>query len=328
MTFSQGLGDIYERWTLDAVIQIASALSLDVPKGSARYQTLSDETRKTLSEFAVSTGRHPDWPETRKATYYGLLGRSFDAAGTGVRRGAIAIVQSGSDPSRTALLAFQDSVSIFRSFLGTIAESAVAEVDYRSKAIFGRATQVLRDQDVTNAFGLKGVAMTNWPLGNTLSGEGAFLVAELSRLLQPPYAQGISRQNFLAAQRVAHYGAQSIRQILGDTGQSDEVEQTNNVVDSVYNWSVAFQDLIPNIILGWRDPDYRRGLSIKHQELLPDHPAGEIEFPQGELTLARGAARDDLTRMRFDMTYTVFGEVCCCNSMDLCSAERSLICWC
>jgi mersacidin/lichenicidin family type 2 lantibiotic len=173
--------------------------------------------------------------------------------------------------------------------------------------------------------------MANWPLGNTLSGEGALLVEELSRQLQPQYAQGISRYNFLAAQRVAHYGAQSIRQILSDTGQPGEVRQdTNELIDSIYNWSVALQDLIPNVVRAWRDPDYRRGLSIKQQELLPDHPAGDIEFPKGELTVARGGPRAALRRRddQTDQTYTVWGEVCCCNSMDLCDTERSVICLC
>jgi mersacidin/lichenicidin family type 2 lantibiotic len=331
MTVSQMLADIYQRWTLDPVIQIAVGLSIDVPNGSARYHAFSDETRKTLAEFSGLTGKHPEWPdvETRKSIYDGLLGQSFSAAATYLRRTAMNVAQSGPASGRAAQLAFRDAVSSFRSVLATLPESAVTEVHDRTKAIFERATRVLGDQHVASAFGLKRVTATNWPLGNSVNGEGALLVEELSRLLQPPYARGISRHNFLTAQRVAHYGAQSIRQIVDASRESAE---SSDLYDAAYNWSVAFQDLVPNVIRAWRDPEYRRGLSMTQQAHVPDHPAGEIELPQGELTLRRGRPFGrptvDLAIALLPDTYTTFGEVCCCNSMDLCETERSVICLC
>jgi mersacidin/lichenicidin family type 2 lantibiotic len=65
-----------------------------------------------------------------------------------------------------------------------------------------------------------------------------------------------------------------------------------------------------DIIRAWKDPEYRLSLSEAEQALLPDHPAGFIELTDAEM----GAVAGGYPRQ----TLTVNGEICCCDSVDLC----------
>lgn len=45
-----------------------------------------------------------------------------------------------------------------------------------------------------------------------------------------------------------------------------------------------------NIICAWKDTDFRNSLSAKERALLPEHPAGIVEFTSMELGNVAGGA--------------------------------------
>jgi mersacidin/lichenicidin family type 2 lantibiotic len=45
-----------------------------------------------------------------------------------------------------------------------------------------------------------------------------------------------------------------------------------------------------SIIRAWKDPEYRHGLNEAEKRLLPDHPAGLIEFTEADLAKVSGGS--------------------------------------
>jgi len=72
-----------------------------------------------------------------------------------------------------------------------------------------------------------------------------------------------------------------------------------------------------DIIRAWKDPDYRQNLSEAEKALLPDHPAGFVELTDAEMGMVAGG----LPRQQ---TLTVNGEICCCDSIDICWTASTL----
>ena len=72
-----------------------------------------------------------------------------------------------------------------------------------------------------------------------------------------------------------------------------------------------------DIIRAWKDPEYRLSLSAAEQAWLPDHPAGTIELTEAELAVVAGG-------LRGAGTITVRGEICCCDSVDICWTASTL----
>lgn len=71
-----------------------------------------------------------------------------------------------------------------------------------------------------------------------------------------------------------------------------------------------------DIIRAWKDPEYRMSLSEAEKALLPDHPAGIIELTDDEMGAVAGGLRAQ--------TLTVNGEICCCDSVDICWTASTL----
>jgi mersacidin/lichenicidin family type 2 lantibiotic len=71
------------------------------------------------------------------------------------------------------------------------------------------------------------------------------------------------------------------------------------------------------IIRAWKDPEYRLRLSAAEKALLPDHPAGSIELTDAALAVVAGGRQAA-------GTITVRGEICCCDSVDICWTASSL----
>ena len=49
----------------------------------------------------------------------------------------------------------------------------------------------------------------------------------------------------------------------------------------------------PDVIRSWRDPRYRRSLSVQQLQELPEHPAGPAMLTDHELKVAAGISLDE-----------------------------------
>jgi mersacidin/lichenicidin family type 2 lantibiotic len=66
-----------------------------------------------------------------------------------------------------------------------------------------------------------------------------------------------------------------------------------------------------NIVRAWKDAEYRQSLSAEERASIPNNPAGLIELTDDEVGLVAGG-------LRAQMTCTVNGEICCCDSVRIC----------
>jgi mersacidin/lichenicidin family type 2 lantibiotic len=113
-------------------------------------------------------------------------------------------------------------------------------------------------------------------------------------------------------QRVAYHGATTIA-ALADDVSSDEVNEA--VIEAAYRWAVALQQLLAGVdpVRAWTDPSYRRILEVAERDILPAHPAGDLQLSGTALDPAGVASA---LRLGFD-TITFEEEVCCCSG-DFC----------
>ncbi|WP_373294594.1 mersacidin/lichenicidin family type 2 lantibiotic [Streptomyces albiflavescens] len=184
-------------------------------------------------------------------------------------------------------------------------------------AIFETSVSVLKSPEVAQAFGTRVAPGDEWPLGGDLNATGSHLIEVVTSKLQSAQITAvhrISQARFLLLQRIAHYGALTIAAAAG--GTVEEGDGTAHLLNNAYSWARALQELVPGIVRAWKDPDYLRSLTATELALLPENPAGAVDLSGTELDTLRA---NTLGRMRQEDTYTVSGEICCCDSLELCA---------
>src|ERR1700730_16598903 len=83
-SFGNELGLLYRRWTLDCVVTIAHAVSLDFSDRPELYQRINADTASRLTELQGSYGFQANFPDIqiRERLMKSIFGRS-DGHGTG-----------------------------------------------------------------------------------------------------------------------------------------------------------------------------------------------------------------------------------------------------
>ena len=312
---SHPMADIYQHWVLDWVVELALAVSHDFLKRPRHYRQVSESVANILSSFRSFTGTNPDWPNSiqRATIFRSLLGASFCGAGAGIRYAAIAFSEKAPEERHDTLRhAFLDSRITLRAHLSTLEGRVLSIGHSQTKSIFEVATEVFRSPEIAQVFGLSPAPKGDWPRNAVFSGDGAYLIEEVTRTLRPSAARTITQQKFIVLQQAAHYGALTIAGAMDETYSRNNKEQVPLHIQNAYSWAKALQGLLPNTIQAWKDPVYRQSLTNVEQSLVPDHPAGQIDLTScPDLDVAR-------TRFAANQTYTASGEICCCNSQGLC----------
>ena len=224
------VADMYGRWTLDCVIEVARSVSLDFVSRPRHYRRIPEETATALENFKALVGNHPYWPDQaqRAAIYGALIGDSdgrtgtdrtaqFHQASIALRAAAIAYAERVYDTGEDMLRqAFLDAAVTLKSYLNTLQGRSVTLGHAQTGAIFQAAVGVLSDQEVARVFGLPPAPGGDWPLAGTYDGDGAYLIEEITRVLHPTTAGLMSQRQFIVMQRIAYYGSQTIDWILGE----------------------------------------------------------------------------------------------------------------
>jgi len=255
------LSKMYARWTLDCVVDVAAAIAHDSAKRPRQYRAVPaaaagglDAIVRVLSNFRSKLGSDSSWPNgaQRAALYSGCLGTSdgkpgdksapFHQMAAAVRDAAVAYCERVVDAGEGMLKqAFIEAATAFGAYLGTMVGSAVAESHRQTEEVFNNAVRVLKTQEIAQAFGLPHVAEANWPTVGARNGDGAALVEEISRALQPSAGPPITQQQFSVMQRIAHQGASTIAGIQDNRHTVDATFK--EVVQSAYTWATALRAL-------------------------------------------------------------------------------------
>jgi hypothetical protein len=255
------ISSMYGRWTLDCVIEAALAVAHDYVKRYRHYRDVTGGVPDILSSFRSRTGSDPDWPNVaqRSAIYTPLLGGSdakpggdrtstFQQSAATLREAAVAYSERVFDTGEPMLRqAFVDAARNFQAYLSTVNGGVVQDGNDRTTAIFDNAKQVLATAEVAKAFGLPPAPARDWPLAGVLSGDGAYLIEEIARSLQPAGVGPVSQQQFIVLQRIAHYGARTIEGTTKSVKAGWQPDAKNaeflELIGNAYSWATALRAL-------------------------------------------------------------------------------------
>jgi hypothetical protein len=255
---------IYARWTLDCVVEAATAIAHDYRTRYRQYRGVNKETGRLLAAMKSKVGFDPDWPnkDQRTAINAPLVGMSdaesstdmaspFCEAAQAVRTAAVAYSERVYDTGEPMLRqAFVDSARHFRAYLLTFGGSVVVSAQADTLPMFQKSAEVLSAVGVAPAFGLPSPPQESWPLPKPLedrskeylNGDGAYLVDEVSRVLQE--GKGITQQQFLSLQRAAAAGARTIHFVLRQHHELGEKDpKLSGLIGDAYSWATALRDL-------------------------------------------------------------------------------------
>jgi len=243
----QQLGVMYKRWTLDCVVSIAHAVSMDFSDRPHLYKRVGADTAKKLTDLQADYGFQVNFPDMtiRQRLMKPIFGQS-DGHGSG---------NDGSEfqywrlPALTAAASFsenaqptgfpmlrkrvKDACDNFRDHMDQQGAS-LSETEKRTKAIFDVAQSILKDRDVAGRFGITGDIDAKWPLAST-DQQGAILIENITRELSGlPYGI-ISRDMFVHIQHVADDGFGSIKIILDENIDDPNFDFTS-LITELYAW--------------------------------------------------------------------------------------------
>jgi hypothetical protein len=253
---------IYARWTLDCVVEAATAIAQDYRTRYRQYRAVPEAIVDILADMNSRMGYDPAWPNTaqRAAIDMPLLGSSdaqanadttspFHQTALTVRTAAVAYSERVYDTGEPMLRqAFIDAARHFQAYLSTLSGGVINRARQDTESIFRQSVRVLTTAEVAQAFGVPPAPPKAWPLPDKiadddyLNGDGAYLMEEVSRVLQPPDGL-ITQQYCLTVQRVAVSGARTIQRILQGAHNDTDVAIVRGLIEVAYTWATALRDL-------------------------------------------------------------------------------------
>ena len=260
------IAQMYARWTLDCVVEAVQAIALDFVKRPRQYRevprkdpgnTSEIDVAAILSNFWFLSGTDPGFPDVakRQMIFVPLLGPSdgqpgehgsqFHMITAALRERARAFterqVETGVENLRRA---FVDEAITVQSYLSTLEDNSVVNIgDRQTGSIFEAARQVLLNTQVAFVFGRPPAPASevNWPLEGSFDQNGARLIEEVTKALET--SMGLTSQSqFIIMQRIAHFGANTIRDVLA-SDLSPDPDDIDPVIRVTYSWKTALDAL-------------------------------------------------------------------------------------
>jgi hypothetical protein len=243
-------GDLYVRWTLDGVVEIAYAIALDF---ATRPQSYTSQMPDSIVDLRLAYGTSAQFPDLahRQAMVWPILGPSdalkagagatpslfqqarqtfFDACTAFVER----VADSGLDQlTNRVLISIVGLRTHFFRLSGRAFELVSQVIDGETDTVY----DILRSPGVAGAFGFPPAA-SGWPIANT-DPNGANLIEAAGRLLPADSAYRIGFTRFILLQQAAQAGQLALDTVLQATDPPNEVSA---IVTSGYNWATTLRE--------------------------------------------------------------------------------------
>jgi hypothetical protein len=183
--FSHPIADLYGRWALNPLVDIAHAVSHDIVVRPQNYRQLPDDVAEILTDFRFKLGSDPDWPNAFQRTLSFKVLCQVSLASPPLRAAALRFSEHP-DGHRNAQLVdeFRNSVVGVSEQLAPLEGRALFLATNVTRLIFERSVRLFQEPRIAQAFGLPPAPSDGWPLGGNFSGDGAYLVAEM-RVIHP-----------------------------------------------------------------------------------------------------------------------------------------------
>jgi len=252
--FGEVLGDLYARWTLDCLIEIAHAVSLDFVAQPNRYR--GSDVPENIVDLRSSYGYQRNYPNQTQRTevnspifgasdgyiaakggagvsddFHNLRSTLFKACVIFTRRSVVDAPGGLKDDIIKAVGKFVPPLSFFE---GTSLQFTSTDLQFVS----GLAYEIFRSPVVSGRFGFNGVVPTvEWPL-KADDEIGAQLIVAISKELQLK-EWGKTEDQFRNLRSMAQDGNEALQSILLDdpTGQG----RFDALVSKIYSWAQSVE---------------------------------------------------------------------------------------
>jgi hypothetical protein len=241
------VADLYARWTLDVLVDVARAVALDF---IARPDFYRQAVPEEISDLASSYGFQRNLPDKhqRSRLCSPILGMSdgyalpkgvtkivdkFHQYRDPVFAACIAYAERTIADSRTGLReAIVKALALFASMLHTF-EGYSARSTYREiHSVTELSYEILRSPTVAGVFGVMPSPGESWPL-KADDQRGAQLLAVISTALQLKDI-GMSQDGFTRLRILAQSGREALEAILAHHETEDQFEK---LVEKIYIWA-------------------------------------------------------------------------------------------
>jgi hypothetical protein len=260
---NSNLGIMYGQWTLDApVVEIAIAVAKDFVDRPSYFTAIPDEIAGDLEDLWYRSGFDPHFPDRpKRAAIFGAVFGTSDGASTqdehlpsqfkiardAALEAAVRYTQRTFDEGRLSLLsAFCDRLITLREYLTTFNGTALSRLHGQTTNMFDTCVRVLKSPEVARAYGLPAAPDEwSWPHHGNYSGKGAHLIEAIAQTIMPDQSAPITRQQVLAAQRIAYEGAWTLDATLEADLTFNNIALLDAIIARAFTWWTALQDAKP-----------------------------------------------------------------------------------
>jgi hypothetical protein len=246
------LGDLYARWTLDCLIEIGYAISLDFVARPQLYQ--GDDIPDGIVGLRASYGSNADFANAaqRQAMMAPIFGRSdglkpdasnaassfhmarkklVDACIAFSERAVDTGVSMLEDRVRSALVPLR---AHFEGLRGKSFSLSYAQMKAESENVI----RILTSPSVARVFSVA-PAVKDWPLSSN-DPNGAKLVEAAGSALALPAECKLGYTRFILSQRVAQEGGRALPLVL--TADPNSEIDLHALISQVYSWGTSLRD--------------------------------------------------------------------------------------
>jgi hypothetical protein len=247
------VGDMYSRWTLDAVVEIAHAVSLDYVARPDFYRgPVPDKIVDLLSSWGYSRN-YPDKHQRSRMNFpvFGAcdgyrppkgvmtITDKFHQYREPLFKACVAYTERTITDSRGGLReAVVEAMTFFPSFLRNFDGHSIRSSYEQIRFISDLSFDILRSSTVSGAFGVAPAPSENWPL-KADDQKGSQLIAVISSTLQLKDS-GLSQEAFTKLRLLAQDGGEALEAVLLDDPIGEK--QFERLVQKVYTWAKSLAD--------------------------------------------------------------------------------------
>lgn len=250
--FSALVGDLYSRWTLDCLVEIGNAVSLDLISRPQLYQ--SNDIPETIVGLRMSYGTNADLANAaqRQAMMVPIFGRSDglkpDASNAAspfhiVRKklvdACIAFSERSADTGVPMLAdRVRSALVLLRAHFDGLRGKSVQLSYQQIRAVSEAVIKIQTSPGIARVFGVA-PPEKDWPLRSN-DPNGAKLVEAAGVALQLPAEQKLGYTKFMLLQRVAQEGGSALPLVLAADSSSETDLQA--LITQVYSWGSSLKD--------------------------------------------------------------------------------------
>jgi len=244
------LGDLYARWTLDSLIEIAHSVSRDYVARPDFYR--GGDVPDKIVDLEISYGYLRNYPnkDQRSTLITPILGTSDEQASAKTAsdqfhqlraplfKACIAYEESTAvDAPKGLKQGIIDAMNIFPTFLKSFDGHSLRSSHKQIEALSNLAYEILKSSTVSGVFGVPSGLPHDWPLAVD-SPYGAQLVYQISQQLQLGDS-GMNKQEESLLIAIAHEGNKALQAILIPNATDDN--HIDDLVSKVYSWAKALE---------------------------------------------------------------------------------------